>query len=539
MKSAAPVTLSRRQLVAGLAVLGSGGAATLKSAAAALAPLFDGTEGARLEPIALSLRNIMTEGITDVFRQPTEVDLLVKDVQLRNLVALRTLEVIFGEAHPSKCFSPLEFVDVPKRTYGARRTCAVMDTLDAAAYLALVIAIAPTIERYRIAVEERAIFSYRFAPNGGWLFDRNYAHSAFLEAVKALREQNKFMVHCDISQFYPSLSPAIVDDSLQYCKTPGKITERIRELLDFWSHERAAGLPIGSNASRILAEAALIPIDNALRAERINFVRFVDDFCLFADDQATAERALHALQEILTSQKLHLNQEKTIKFAPRKAVSSGSAPLGWEVARPRVPRPEPLPNPYAAMGIPRKSRGATRQEIHRMKRAQKMDVSYFLDGELVAPWLLRRAVRIAAYCNDVKFLRQIPELMMRYPEFSEYIVSLLVHQSVRIEKRTRQEIGDKLSLMLLDRETQTFVALQLLEFLATPAYERRSAIENYARANMAAACGIRLRTALRALRLSGGIPNDISEACLKADASTVRAILFETQISSFSNAARI
>ncbi len=529
--------------MAGLAVLSSGGAATLKPVAALAAPSLPvKVESALLEPIALSLQNIITEGITDVFRQPAEVDLLAKDVRFRNIVARRTLEVISRGAHPSECFSPLEFVDVPKRTYGAHRTCAVMDPLDAAAYLALVIAVAPTIERYRIPVEERTIFSYRFAPNGGWLFDRDYRHAAFVEAVKSLRAQSKFMVQCDIAQFYPSLSPDIINDSLQYCKTDGKITEQIRELSDFWSHEHAAGLPIGSNGSRILAEAALIRIDNALRAEKINFVRFVDDFCLFSDDQETAERALQALQDVLASQKLHLNPEKTIKFAPAKAASSGSAPQGWELAkRPPVRVPPPNPHPYAGIGIPRKFRAATGKEIDRMKHAQQMNVSNFLDGELVAPWLLRRALRIAAYRNDVKFLRQIPELMMRYPECSEYIVSMLVHSSITIEKRTRREIADKLSLMLLDRDTQTFVALQLLELLATPTHERRSAIENYARVSMTTACGIRLRTALRALRLSGGIPDDISEACLKADAPTIRTVLFETQISSLSssNIARI
>jgi len=105
--------------MAGLAVLSSGGAATLKPVAALAAPSLPvKVESALLEPIALSLQNIITEGITDVFRQPAEVDLLAKDVRFRNIVARRTLEVISRGAHPSECFSPLEFVDVPKRTYG-------------------------------------------------------------------------------------------------------------------------------------------------------------------------------------------------------------------------------------------------------------------------------------------------------------------------------------------------------------------------------------------------------------------------------------
>ena len=70
-------------------------------------------------------------------------------------------------------------------------------------------------------------------------------------------------------------------------------------------------MPVGSNASRILAEAALIEIDNYLISKNIDFCRFVDDYRIFAKSASEAHKNLAILVERLNKEGLFLNFSKT------------------------------------------------------------------------------------------------------------------------------------------------------------------------------------------------------------------------------------
>jgi hypothetical protein len=92
------------------------------------------------------------------------------------------------------------------------------------------------------------------------------------------------------------------------------VCDYVTGLLSFWSESGLQGLPVGCNASRIFAEAVLIPIDEALDAQGIDYIRFVDDFYLFTDSFESAEKALETLREVLVVSKFALNPEKTRIF---------------------------------------------------------------------------------------------------------------------------------------------------------------------------------------------------------------------------------
>jgi Reverse transcriptase (RNA-dependent DNA polymerase) len=72
------------------------------------------------------------------------------------------------------------------------------------------------------------------------------------------------------------------------------------------------GIPIGPAASRPIAEAALIDIDDALTSFEIEFIRYIDDFYLFANTRDEAEWGLRKLGEILSANHgLSLQSAKT------------------------------------------------------------------------------------------------------------------------------------------------------------------------------------------------------------------------------------
>jgi hypothetical protein len=74
------------------------------------------------------------------------------------------------------------------------------------------------------------------------------------------------------------------------------------------------GIPIGPDASKIIAETVLAPVDGEVAAEvddQMTGVRHVDDFWLFFYEHSTAEQALSRLQTSLSEMELALNPRKT------------------------------------------------------------------------------------------------------------------------------------------------------------------------------------------------------------------------------------
>ena len=158
------------------------------------------------------------------------------------------------------------------------------------------------------------IFSYRLKPKKGYLFDPNYNFTSFREYISRKSNQNNInvVVSCDIGNFYDRLNLHRLECILSSNeKIDKKVVQQINELLLFWSNRDSYGLPVGSNASRILAEASLIEVDNYLISKKIDFCRFVDDYRIFAEDAATAHHSLSILVDRLNKEGLFLNTSKT------------------------------------------------------------------------------------------------------------------------------------------------------------------------------------------------------------------------------------
>ena len=122
----------------------------------------------------------------------------------------------------------------------------------------MVISIADEIEKMRINKSKGRVFSYRFGSFKGRLFDSKFHYTAFKQ--KTLEKS-------------------------QYT--------------------------VGSNASRILAEVALIEVDNYLISKGIDFCRFVDDYRISAKNAFEAHSNLALLTLKLSKEGMFLNTQKT------------------------------------------------------------------------------------------------------------------------------------------------------------------------------------------------------------------------------------
>jgi len=86
-------------------------------------------------------------------------------------------------------------------------------------------------------------------------------------------------------------------------------------MLSRFSDGTSYGIPIGPAASRVLGEAVLIDVDSALLSSDIDFVRFTDDFVIFASTPEIVEYGIRVLGETL-----FLNHGLTLQTAKTRVL---------------------------------------------------------------------------------------------------------------------------------------------------------------------------------------------------------------------------
>jgi hypothetical protein len=177
----------------------------------------------------------------------------------------------------------------------------------------LAIAIAEVLEPQR----DPNAHSYRFLCSDSTdFFDQTRSWRVFKETtVQQANEAgaNAVIVQTDISSFYGHVSHHYLENSISDLGGDSTIiAAQINSLLGHFSAKRSFGLPVGGQASRILAELFLSHVDSALNASSVRWHRYVDDYVLIASDTAEAYRALDALAQALLDYGLALNKSKTV-----------------------------------------------------------------------------------------------------------------------------------------------------------------------------------------------------------------------------------
>ncbi|WP_327212040.1 RNA-directed DNA polymerase [Rhizobium beringeri] len=226
-----------------------------------------------------SLEHITTHGDTDIFPYPFEFEFLRerKDEIVNALAAENTVT-----------FRPLSSLDslVPKSRHGFRVAHQLYPT-DAIFLLAATASIGAQIETARGPADARPGFSYRYQPGDNFKMfadDCRYSNWLWTQFGQVqFAEEGDFtcVIEADISDFYQRIYHHRLENNLR--EAAGETTET-RMIMAFLRDIRARqsfGIPVGGNASRLLAELALVDIDRALVGEGYLVSRYVDDFRIF------------------------------------------------------------------------------------------------------------------------------------------------------------------------------------------------------------------------------------------------------------------
>lgn len=167
------------------------------------------------------------------------------------------------------------------------------------------------IENRRLS--EDIIFSYRFKPEYSvGLYASKDSWNNFWSKADAKSLSADTVLYCDIADFYNQIYHHIVENQLAESGFPNQAIKWIIELLKSTTAGVSRGVPVGPHGIHLLAELALIPIDNSLRSNGYDFLRYADDILFFCDSYKSARSTLAAFASIIDKQqRLMIQRHKT------------------------------------------------------------------------------------------------------------------------------------------------------------------------------------------------------------------------------------
>lgn len=203
---------------------------------------------------------------------------------------------------------------VPKDEVSYRQATQ-LDPQDALTLTTLIHQFGDRIEARRLP--ESQIYSYRFAPSPDGLYKESSNWNRFWQTGVRRAKSAKNVVYCDIADFYNQIYHHTLENQLIESGFPNQAIKWIISLCESTTAGVSRGVPIGPHAVHLLAEATLIPVDNALVSHGIEFIRYVDDILIFVPHSDTPQHALATVAQTLDKQqRLLLQRHKTRVYSP-------------------------------------------------------------------------------------------------------------------------------------------------------------------------------------------------------------------------------
>ena len=185
-------------------------------------------------------------------------------------------------------------------------------------YTSLTLIVKDDIERVRLPWTKQRVYSYRASPENTKLYESvQDTHQQYLARLlrKVERRRTKAVAVTDIADFYASISQTQLQRLLVAAARTPRNQKAAKLLVSVFAAgfmtRKGHGIPTGPLASRPLAEVLLNEIDEHLRSRDIDFVRWVDDYNIFASSLASAKTALLDFAAWLYGSGLTLQTAKT------------------------------------------------------------------------------------------------------------------------------------------------------------------------------------------------------------------------------------
>ena len=320
--------------------------------------------------------------------------------------------------------SPPMKIYLPKAS-GLQRPLSLLTLEDQIVLQAIANAFAKKLYMRRRAVEKRVVFSNLLnSPMDSIFFmqDWHETYSAFQEKCREhFYSGSHWVAHFDLSAFYDTISHEL----LLKCVSPrggNDLTwKKVKMWLGVWctsvnGHAFQHGIPQGPIASDFIAESLLLPLDEAMLATDVRYVRYVDDIRIFGRSRVEAQTAALRLEE--------------------SCRELGLVPQGRKFSIEKAKNPKEAMGMLPSMAPPdRIEGGGPVAELDEQEAIDKFSAAisgrpYRITDKSIARYVLYRAPK------SEKLLGWVLMLLPRHPEHIDAFASYLANygRSVRIER---------------------------------------------------------------------------------------------------------
>ncbi|MGJ4888853.1 RNA-directed DNA polymerase [Bradyrhizobium sp. HKCCYLRH3099] len=202
-------------------------------------------------------------------------------------------------------------------------------------YLAALLDCAPNLETARLPKDDNEAFAYRFADGESLrIFEPARSYHQWLAYLSEFGgPENPFAedrpaIITDISDFYQRIYFHRIENVLQDAGCPKGPSELVKKIIKTTRARQSYGLPVGTTASRLLAECLLNDTDMLLKNMGVQFTRYVDDFRIAVPAGMEAHSILCRLAEhLMVTEGLSLNVTKTKMTSLKEIRRSSKARL--------------------------------------------------------------------------------------------------------------------------------------------------------------------------------------------------------------------
>lgn len=266
-------------------------------------------------------------GDTDLFPRLPEMRCFVEKA---SAIASDCASLNIGQYNPVGAIETL----TPKSWLGFR-IAHQLTASDSVLYLAALLDCAPQLEATRLPKDENEAFAYRYMEGDGLrVFEagRGYhqwlAHLSTFGGAENPFAEDRPAISTDISDFYQRIYFHRIENVLQDAGCFKSASELLKKIIKVTRARQSYGLPVGSTASRLLAECLLNDTDVLLKNMGLSFTRYVDDFRIVVPAGAEAHAILCRLAEhLMITEGLSLNVTKTRLSSVRDMQKSSKARL--------------------------------------------------------------------------------------------------------------------------------------------------------------------------------------------------------------------
>lgn len=149
----------------------------------------------------------------------------------------------------------------------------------------------------------------------------------------------KFIIHSDISNFYPSIYThsipwALLGVQAAKLNQNGGFENELDQHQRMMKRNETTGIAIGPGTSNIISEIILYEVDELLKDKGYEFYRFIDDYTAFCSTYEESESFIRDLSEFLSVYGLLLNIKKTeIKKLPKPTGADWVSDLGSRISQ--------------------------------------------------------------------------------------------------------------------------------------------------------------------------------------------------------------